>query len=191
MPDSRKERLVFDYREMLKIQNRPYLSWIATKGEPPYAREYLLNVRLRTYVFSAKKNKCTVGAIRRCSIRVTLWDSYPDIAPYICMLDIPPVFHPDWYSKGTYCPSQPWRPTDSLKDHILRMLAGLKYEQPLTDNGTPANFKAQDWYRDNRDNAALFPSDTAELTENTPEEIADIEKALDPFTEIVDSWTSG
>ena len=190
MADSRKERLAFDYREMLKIQNRPYLSWIAAKGEMPYVQEYLLNVRLRTYVFSAAKGKCTVGAIRRCTIRVTLWDSYPDTAPYICMLDIPPVFHPEWYSKGTYCPSEPWRREDSLKDHILRMLDGLRYGPSLTDTDTPANFKAQDWYRKNRENTALFPSDQTQLTENTPEEIDAAEKALDPFKEIVDSWTT-
>ena len=49
MPQNRNERLAADFADMLTIQDRPYLSWIATKGELPYAQEYLLTIKLRTY----------------------------------------------------------------------------------------------------------------------------------------------
>lgn len=189
MPENRNERLASDYREMLKIQDRPYLSWIATKGELPYAEEYLLTVRLRIFVYVEKSCVRTVGAIRRCTIRVTLRGSYPAIAPHITMLDIPPVFHPDWYSKGTYCPPAPWRRETSLKDYVLQMLRSLRYETPPQESAAPANYKALDWYRKHRDNAALFPSDHTELTENSADELIKAEQAARSFAEIVDSWT--
>lgn len=185
---SRNERLATDYREMLTIQDRPYLSWIAAKGEIPYVEEYLLTVRLRTYVLGTRDDRYVVGVTDRCTVRITLWDSYPYIAPGIRMLSIPPVFHPDWYSKGTYCSSVPWRPGTSLKDHVMRMLMTLKYEPSVMETKTPANYKALDWYEKNRDNSALFPSDPAVLTENSREETAAAQEAAIPFGEIVDSW---
>ena len=188
MPKKRNDRLASDYREMLKIQNRPYLSWIATKGELPYAEEYLLTVTLRTYALSVVSGRYTVGVIRRCTVRVTLWDSYPDVAPNIKMVSVPPVFHPNWYSKGTYCPSERWRPECSLKDHILRMLGTIRYDPSLIQTDAPANYKALSWYRKQRDSAALFPSDPTALTENSAEETAAIERAAASFDEIIDSW---
>jgi ubiquitin-protein ligase len=188
MPDNRRARLAQDYREMLKLQARPYLSWIATKGELPYAEEYLLYVRLRTYALSVREDSYVVGTIDRCTIRVTLWDSYPYVAPSITMLNLPPVFHPDWYSKGTYCPREPWRPDCPLKDHVLRMLRTLQYEPSEADTDSPANYKALDWYRKNRDNTAWFPSDSTPLTENTSQQIAALEKTAYGVGEIVDSW---
>ncbi|MBR1534495.1 MAG: hypothetical protein IJ639_09020 [Ruminococcus sp.] len=188
MIHNRNERLAADYREMLKIQNRPYLSWIATKGEPPYAEEYLLTVRIRTYVFSAKHGVYTVGATRRCTIQMTLRDSYPHVAPYIKMLDLPPVFHPNWYSKGTYCPAERWHEDDSLLDYVKRMVDTLRYEPSSIKIDAPANYKALEWYLKNRENSSLFPADTTELTENEPEAVTAMEKAAGAFEEIVDSW---
>ncbi len=187
MSESRNDRLSSDYREMMKIQDRPYLSWIATKGELPYAEEYLLTVKLRTYALSVRSGVHTVGVIDRCVIRITLWDSYPAVAPYVRMLNLPPVFHPDWYSKGTYSPHTPWDPATSLKDFVVGMLKALRYDPERIDTTSPANYKALDWFLKNRDNDKLFPSDTTVLSENTREEIDAIEKS-GAFDEIVDSW---
>ena len=187
MFETRNERLERDYHEMMKLQDRPYMSWTAIKGEPPYTEEYLLDVRLRTYALSTEAGAYTVGAIRRCLIKITLWGSYPQVAPNITMLNIPPVFHPDWFSKGTYSPFEPWKPEDSLKDYIKRMLAALQYAPDMIDTETPANYKAMSWFKRNRDNTSLFPSDTVELTENTPEETAAAERAANTFDEIIDS----
>ena len=47
MPQNRNERLAADFADMLTIQDRPYLSWIATKGELPYedfANDGLVNI---------------------------------------------------------------------------------------------------------------------------------------------------
>lgn len=187
MSESRNDRLSSDYREMMKIQDRPYLSWIATKGELPYAEEYLLTVKLRTYALSVRSGVHTVGVIDRCVIRITLWDSYPHTAPYVKMLNLPPVFHPDWYSKGTYSPHTPWDPATSLKDFVAGMLKTLRYDPERIDTTAPANYKALDWFLKNRDNDKLFPSDTTVLSENTREEIDAIEKS-GAFDEIVDSW---
>lgn len=185
---TRNERLAEEYREMLRIQDTPYLSWRVLKGELPYAEEYLLDVRIRTYVFSAKKGVCTVGAIRRCIVKVTLRDSFPHTAPYIKMLNIPPVFHPDWYSKGTYCSPETWRPECSLKNFVLRMIDTLRYEPSIIRTEAPANYKALEWYLKNRGNTLLFPSDTTELTEKDPQECAAAENGADAFDEIVDTW---
>lgn len=185
---NRDERLAQDFREMLKIQNRPYLDWITIGGDPPYAEEYLLRIRLRTYVFRSKQGKCTVGAINECTVKVTLRGSYPDTAPYVTMLDIPPVFHPCWYSKGTYSPTKPWDPSTSLKDFILTMLRTLKYDPALITGELPANYKALDWFMKNRDSSSLFPSDTVTLTENTAEETAALLSQFEAFSEIVDTW---
>ena len=188
MTENRNERLASDYREMMKIQDRPYCSWIATKGKPPYAEEYLLTVKLRSYALSATDDKYIVSEMDRCTVRVTLWDSYPHVAPNIKMLSIPPVFHPNWYSKGTYCPVEPWSPESSLKDYIKQLIGTIKYDPSLIETEAPANYKALDWYMKNRDNSSLFPSDDTELTENTAEEIAAIENAMTAEDRIIDSW---
>lgn len=188
MAENRNERLEKDFGEMLKLKNRPYLDWMVIKGEPPCAEEYLLRIKLRTYVFRAKNGKCTVGAVSHSTIKVTLRDSYPDTAPYVTMLDIPPIFHPDWYSKGTYCPIDAWTPDTSLKDFILRMLRTLQYDPSLIKEELPANYKALEWFIKNRDTSSLFPSDTTVLTENSEEETAAMQSASAPFDEIVDTW---
>lgn len=190
MTENRMERLASDYEEMLKIQDRPYLRWIATKGELPYAEEYLLDIRVRTYALCAREHEYVVGTIYRCTVKVTLWDSYPHIAPSIRMLDLPPVFHPDWYSKGAYCSSEPWRPAMSLKDHILRMIGTLTYAPSLTRTATPANYKALDWYLRNCGKEGWFPSDRIELSENSIEQTAAI-RDRDVFGEVIDSWPIG
>lgn len=187
MRESRNDRLYSDYREMMKLQDRPYLSWIETKGELPYAEEYLLIVKLRTYALTVRSGVHTVGVIDRCVIRITLWDSYPAVAPYVRMLNLPPVFHPDWYSKGTYSPHSQWDPGMTLKDFVIRMLETLRYDPKLIDTTAPANYKALDWFLRNRDDERLFPSDTTALSENTDEAIAAIEKSA-VFDEVVDSW---
>ena len=191
MKDWRRDRLAQDFYEMLKIQDRPYLSWIAIKGEPPYVQEYLLTIRLKSYALSADHGKYTVGKIHGCTVKVTLWDSYPNIAPNIRMLSIPPVFHPNWYSKGTYCPPEPWSSGSSLKDYILRMLGTIKYDPALIETNAPANYKALEWYEKNRENSAWFPSDDTELTENSKEETAAAEKAALSPGEAIDSWGIG
>ena len=185
MTGNGNDRLKADYRAMLEIQNRPYLTWIVTKGELPYAEEYLLTVRLCTYVLSAERGRYLVSTVPACTVLVTLRDSYPAVAPYIRMLTQPPVFHPDWYSKGTYCASAPWSPALSLKDFVLRMLATLRWEPDVMNTQTPANYKALEWYLRRRDNAALFPCDPTPLTLNTPDELAAVEQC---GREIIDSW---
>ena len=188
MKDRLRDRLARDFYEMLKIQDRPYLSWIAVKGEPPYTQEYLLTIRLRSYALSAARGRYTVGGIHGCTVKVTLWDSYPNIAPNIRMLSIPPVFHPNWYSKGTYCPPEPWSPESSLKDYVIRMLGTIKYDASLIESNAPANYKALEWYEKNRGNGAWFPSDDTELTENSEEETAAAERAALSPGEVIDSW---
>ena len=188
MPENRNERLAADYREMLAIQGQPYLSWIASRGEPPYAEEYLMTVKVRTYAFTMRSGVCTVGAIRRCTVLMTLRPSYPDTAPCIRMLDIPPVFHPNWYSKGMYCAHEPWRPERSLKDYVKQMIGTLCNDPNLIETDYPANYKALDWYLKHRDDASLFPSDTVELTENSEEQTAAAERDAATFDEVADSW---
>ena len=184
---NRNERLAADYRDMLKIQDRPYLSWVAVKGELPYVEEYLLTVKLRSYALGVSSGRYVVGVVDRCTVKVTLWDSYPNVAPNVRMLSLPPVFHPAWYSKGTYCPPVPWRKDASLKDYVMQMLRTIRYEPELMDAAAPANYKALDWYLKHRD-SGLFESDQTELSENTDEEAAALEKAAGAFSEIIDSW---
>ena len=188
MKADRQERLAKDYRDMLRIQDRPYLSWIATSGELPYAEEYLLSVSLRSYVLSVSSDRYVVSSADRFTVKVTLWDSYPRVAPNIRMLSIPPVFVPAWYSKGTYCPPEPWRSDISLKEYIKQMLRTLQYAPEAVDSKAPANYKALSWYQKHKEDSSLFPSDTSELSENTDEQAAALERAaLIPAREI-DSW---
>lgn len=184
----RNERLRADFYDMLSIRNRPYLSWTATKGDLPCAEEYLLDIRLRSYALSADHGRYTVGVTHGCTVKVTLWDSYPETAPYIKMLSLPPVFHPCWYSKGVYCPPRKWRADCSLKDYILEMLHTLRYDPDYIESDAPANYKALDWYLKHRDDTALFPSDTTELSENSPQTAEAFGKSALCFDEIVDSW---
>ena len=102
------------------------------------------------------------------------------------MLNMPPVFHPNWYSKGTYCPSERWQEDDSLKDYVKRMLGTLTYDPTLVETRSPANFKAAAWFKKMRNHDELFPSDPVALTENAPDEITEKET----LGAIIDSWES-
>ena len=81
----------------------------------------------------------------------------------------------------------PWTPDTELKDYVKQMLGTLRYDPALIPSAAPANYKALDWYRKNRDNPALFPCDPTELSENSAQDAAD--KQRDPFDEIVDRWS--
>ena len=58
----------------------------------------------------------------------------------------------------------------------------------VSESDAPANNKALDWYLKHRDDTALFPSDTTELSENSPQTAEAFGKSALCFDEIVDSW---
>lgn len=148
----RKIRLKSEYEEMKMIQNTPYLSWEAVKGEPPYIEEYLLDVHLRTYCAPEK-------TIEGFKVKITLPKDYPYSPPVLKQVSEPLIFNPEWflsgvYSIGCHCPSNP------LVRVIEMMLYTTQYSEEYIDINSPCNMEALKWYLNNKDNKDLFPSDS-------------------------------
>lgn len=153
--EQRRIRLKNDYQSMQNIV-RPWLKWRALKGEPPYVEAYEIDVDLRTIVgpeptYSSKHK-----------IVVELPGTYPHkSAPIAIYQGNPKPFHPNWFTDGRWCYGT-WLVHEGLGQYIVRMFLTLQYDSQITNERSPANSSANDWYLSNR-NSGLFPCDTTAL----------------------------
>ncbi len=149
----RKQRLAAAYNDMRKFDGQQYLKWEGTKGEAPFFEEYLLTINARMYCGEEK-------TMDSCQIRVSFSQAFPKQAPEVKMISKPLVYHPYWFSDGTYDPGK-WRTGVSFQDYVKQMIMSLLYDSSMInsyDESAP-NLEAMEWYRINRLDSELFPSD--------------------------------
>ena len=161
--EQRRIRLKNDYQTMVNIK-RPWLEWRVVRGAEPYVEEYELTVKLKTIVGSrpdyASNHK----------ISVSLSATYPhSSAPQVKYLGDPKPFHPNWFTHGGWCYGS-WLIHESLGQHVKRMLQTLQYDTQITNENSPANGTAKDWYMSKR-SSNLFPCDTTDLPDPTTSRI--------------------
>ena len=157
--EARQIRLRNDYATMENIRT-PWLTWTVTSGTAPYAEQYEIELRLKTYI-DAQANTRNLH-----TIRVTLGPDYPiNAAPLIEMTNKPGPFHPNWWTSGRWCYGT-WLVYESLGAHVVRMIQTLQYNEDITNAASPANSPARAWYLKNRDKG-LFPCDRTPLPDPT------------------------
>lgn len=157
--EQRKIRLGNDYTEMKNIKGA-IVDWKAIRGTEPYVEEYELTINIRSIVSASPNYHNTFR------MKVTLPDTYPFSAPpLISMISTPYPFHPNWFTSGRWCYGT-WIMSESLGHHIIRMIRTLQYDTEITNEHSPANGTANDWYVSQR-NRGLFPCDTTTLPDPT------------------------
>ncbi len=157
--DLHRTRIANDYKDMLTIQKTSMVSWVATKGTPPYVEEYLLTVHIRTYCSPTE-------TIDREVIRLSLPDQYPLVAPLAVMdeklSDGKLIYHPNWYPGGKWCCGK-YPPSEKLINYVTRMLMSLQYDETLINPKSPANIPAKNWYLTHKGDPKYYPSDKSPL----------------------------
>lgn len=157
--EQRKIRLKNDFAEMKNIKGN-IVTWVGKRGSEPYIEEYELTIKIRSIVSSAPSYHNSF------KMKVVLPDTYPfSAAPQISMLSTPYPFHPNWFTSGRWCYGT-WIMSESLGHHIVRMIRTLQYDADITNEHSPANSDAKEWYISKR-NDGLFPCDNTVLPDPT------------------------
>lgn len=145
----RNIRLQNDYSEMLKLKDTPVISWTAIKGTPPAVSEYLVTLRIKTYIAPDVMTDI-------CHLRITLPEDYPLHSPDFRIEDTP-IFHPAFFADGRYGSYQ-YSPATSLPQWVQRIFIELQYKE-ISCLNAPSNNMALHWYLENKDNDKMFPCD--------------------------------
>jgi ubiquitin-protein ligase len=154
----RRARLVSDFVEMSNIRG-PMIDWRAERGKAPHVEKYHLTVHVRTVIDPVPTYRDVHD------MTVTIPPEYPRKPPQITMLTKPVAYHPNWFVNGNWCYGT-WDLTEHLGSHVLRMIRTLQYDLMITNEKSPANLAARDWYvRNNK--RGLFPTDRQHLPDPT------------------------
>jgi ubiquitin-protein ligase len=148
--ETRNDRLMNDYKEMCNIRG-PIIQWRAIKGVPPLVEAYELTVNVRSVISSKPDYR------DRHVIKIEIPSGYPLSPLSMTMTSDPVVFHPNWYKRKTWCFGS-WNPLEGLGHLVIRMLRTLQYDPNITNEESPANWDAKEWYLANR-HRNLFPCD--------------------------------
>lgn len=159
----RNIRLKNDYKEMVNIRGN-IISWKAIKGVPPYVEEYEVTVNVRGIIDNGPHYRDSH------TIKVTIPANYPRAAPDVRMQSTPYMYHPNWYRDGKWCYGT-WIMSEGLGHHVVRMVRTLQYDLEITNEDSPANTDANDWFRSKR-NANIFPCDTQVLPDPTKKKMS-------------------
>jgi ubiquitin-protein ligase len=148
---TRNTRLKNDYKEMCNIRGS-IVTWRAVRGTPPFVESYHLTVNVRSIIGPGPNYR------DQHLISVDIPADYPNAPPRIVMLSQPVVFHPNWWpSDHRWCYGT-WVFSETLSRHIIRMMRTLQFDPIITNERSPANHDAEEWYIANL-NRGIFPSD--------------------------------
>lgn len=159
----RNIRLANDYKQMCNIKGN-VISWVPTKGTAPYVEEYRITVNVRTIIgvenHSPKYRYSSV-------VLITLPPDYPRGKPQTKMVSSPQPFHPNWWPDQRWCEGA-WFMSEALGDYVIRMVKTLQFDPDITNEHSPANAEARDWYVSNK-YLEIFPCDRTKLPDpSTP-----------------------
>lgn len=156
--EARNLRLKNDYSEMVNLRGN-IITWKATRGTPPYVEEYEVTINIKSVIGTGPRYRSSH------LVRITLPANYPFASPDIRMVTEPHVYHPNWYRDGKWCYGT-WSMSEGLGHHVIRMIRTLQYDMEITNEHSPANGDANDWYLEERDRG-IFPTDKTTLPDPT------------------------
>src|SRR5690349_13099934 len=81
------------------------------------------------------------------------------------MISAPFPFHPNWNKEGLWCHGT-WIISEGLGHNVVRMIRTLQFDLEITNEGSPANWDAKNWYSQHK-NSGLFPCDRQVLPDPT------------------------
>ncbi len=152
--EQRRMRIANDYQAMCNIKGH-IIDWTPTKGNAPYVEAYRLKVNVRSIIDHSPQYR------ESHEIHLELPDRYPIDAPKANMISKPVIFHPNWFADSRWCYGT-WDIAEGLGDYVMRMVRTLQYDMTITNENSPANTSAKDWYVSNR-NRGIFPCDRQTL----------------------------
>ncbi len=156
--EQRNLRLKNDYSEMLNIKGE-VIQWKPIKGQAPYIEAYELSIKICTIISSTPSYR------NEHVIIVELPDNYPLVSPQIRMQTTPFPYHPNWWDNGLWCYGS-WDISETLGNHVVRMIRTLQFDKEITDENSPANRDANRWYVSKK-TSGLFPCDRTNLPDPT------------------------
>jgi ubiquitin-protein ligase len=134
---------------------RDWLSWRPTSGVPPHVEGYEIRLKVRTIIGPQPSYRSDH------LINVGIPPNYPDAPPQAAMVTSPPPYHPNWFADGRWCPGV-WGREEGLGEFVVRLIQTLQYNRYITNETSPANVEAKDWYLRNL-SSRLFPCDVTPL----------------------------
>jgi ubiquitin-protein ligase len=152
--EARMLRLKSDYKEMCNIRGQ-IISWRAIVGTPPYVEEYLLTLNVRSIIGPEPEYR------DQHVVSVEVTDNYPATPPSVVMVSDPNVFHPNWWIDKHWCYGT-WDVSEGLGHFVIRMIRTLQFDPIITNENSPANEAAMNWYLENQ-RRNLFPCDQQTL----------------------------
>lgn len=156
--DARNKRLKNDYSEMVNLRGN-IITWKATKGNPPFVEEYEVTINVKSVIGNSPNYRDSHV------VKVNLPANYPIASPDTRMVTTPYVFHPNWYRDGKWCYGT-WNISEGLGHHVIRMIRTLQYDMEITNEHSPANSDANEWYLSKR-SRGIFPCDKTVLPDPT------------------------
>jgi len=156
--EMRQVRLRNDHREMSNIRGE-VVKWRPLRGTEPTVEAYELTVGVRSIIGPRPDYRS------EHRIQIELPPGYPRAAPVTVMTSQPQPFHPNWFPNGRWCYGT-WDFSESLANHILRMIRTLQFDPEITNPASPANVDANRWYLRHL-NGTLFPCDRTVLPDPT------------------------
>ncbi|PIY10465.1 MAG: hypothetical protein COZ18_05950 [Flexibacter sp. CG_4_10_14_3_um_filter_32_15] len=159
----RNRRLANDYKEMENISGS-LLSFEPLVGNVPYVEEYEVTIFVRSILDTQPTYR------NQHKLKITLPEAYPQAPPQLELLDEPFVYHPNWFKNGRWCYGT-WEMSEGLGRHMIRMIRTLQYDMEITNEHSPANEEARNWYLRMR-NSGIFPCDKQEMPDPTKERAA-------------------
>ena len=156
----RNRRLANDYKEMENISGS-LLTFEPLAGNEPYVEQYEVTIFVRSIIDTQPTYR------NQHKLKITLPEAYPQAPPQLELLDEPFVYHPNWFKNGRWCYGT-WEMSEGLGRHMIRMIRTLQYDMEITNEHSPANEEARNWYLRMRNNG-IFPCDSQEMPDPTKE----------------------
>jgi hypothetical protein len=132
-----------------------WLQWRAISGSAPHVEAYELKLKIRAIVDPRPSYRSDHV------VNIVIPVTYPAAPPQARMITSPPPFHPNWFVDGRWCSGQ-WGGEEGLGEFVVRLIQTLQYNRYITNEASPANGAAKDWYLRNT-NSRLFPCDLTPL----------------------------
>jgi ubiquitin-protein ligase len=151
----RNIRLKYDYKEMCNIRGA-IISWRALRGAPPCVEAYQLTVNIRSIIGDGPNYR------DQHVINVEIPANYPNTPPLVVMVSDPGIFHPNWWPADKRWCYGTWNISEGLGYYIIRMLRTLQFDPIISNENSPANSAAKNWYVRHL-HGGFFPCDTQTL----------------------------
>jgi ubiquitin-protein ligase len=144
--DGRQERLMNDYREMVKLRDISS-GMLEFKVDKTYRHYDAVLHGIHTFIASRNGG---FNLEDDHAFTIDIPTEYPLVEPTFKFAK--PLFHPNWYADGRVCLGilrDNWDPATKLKDLVIDAIKMMTFE--IVNTKSPANSAAINWYEENKE----------------------------------------